>query len=237
MGRGASITVGTQPAHPRPLASGGYPLYPPVEVAGRRRLIAECVPAALYARNVPPESPDVGPPSSYLVAAPGLAVVARDGSRVGTLEHVVADESVDIFEGIVIRIADDGDPHRFVARDDVAEFHDRAVLLSIGPEAIAGLHRPTPEPAAIEPPIPRAHARPAAPRLGSPVRQVTPALEGSQPTHPAPLATRLRSRAGRARAGSEAIESLALRALTRGRPRPHPPGGAVGSADTGAPRR
>ena len=103
---------------------------------------------------MPPEPPDLGPPSSYLVAAPGLAVVARDGSRVGTLEHVVADESLDIFEGIVIRIADDGDPHRFVARDDVGEFHDRAVLLRIGPEAIAGLHRPTPEPAAIEPPIP-----------------------------------------------------------------------------------
>lgn len=107
--------------------------------------------APLYARRVPPESPDLGPPSSYLVAAPRLAVVASDGSRVGTLEHVVADETLDIFEGIVIRIAHVGDRNRFIARDDVAEFHERAVLLAVGPEAIAGLPQPTPAQGRTEP--------------------------------------------------------------------------------------
>ena len=92
------------------------------------------------------QPPALGAPSSYLVAQPGLAVVASDGSPVGRLEHIVADTSVDIFEGIVMATYQEG-PHRFVDRDDIKDFYDNGVLLSIPPEAIAGLHLPSEHPA------------------------------------------------------------------------------------------
>lgn len=92
----------------------------------------------------------LGAPSSYLVAPPGLPVVSSDGSRVGTLEHVVADESVDIFEGIVLLTPGGSDRHRFVDRDDIKDFYDRGVLLSIPRDAIAGLHVPTDDPASAD---------------------------------------------------------------------------------------
>ena len=103
---------------------------------------------------MPPTPHDLGAPSSYLVTMPGIAVIASDGSRVGTLEHVVADDALDIFEGIVVRGPDAEDPHRFVDRADIKDFYDRGVLLSIPPDAIPGLHRPMEDPSASDAAVP-----------------------------------------------------------------------------------
>jgi hypothetical protein len=101
---------------------------------------------AHYARLMGSNKPDLGAPSSYLVAAPGLAVISSDGVDVGRLEHVVADNSMDVFEGIVLA-SHGGEPHRFVDRDDIKDFYDRGVLLSISAEEIPGLHLPSDDPA------------------------------------------------------------------------------------------
>jgi len=91
--------------------------------------------------------PDLGPPISYLVATPGLPVHASDGTRVGRLAHVLASDSQDIFEGLVITLEDD-DP-RYADRGDVAELHERGVLLAIDASAVRSLHRPSENPAAV----------------------------------------------------------------------------------------
>lgn len=91
--------------------------------------------------------PDLGPPISYLVATAGLPVHASDGSRVGWLAHVLASESQDIFEGLVITL-DDDDP-RYADRDDVAEIHERGVLLTLDREGVRALHRPSENPVAV----------------------------------------------------------------------------------------
>ena len=48
---------------------------------------------------------DHGAPSSWLVAGPGLEVVASDGVAVGTVRHVLAAPEEDIFDGLVVDLA------------------------------------------------------------------------------------------------------------------------------------
>ena len=48
---------------------------------------------------------DRGAPTSWLVAGPGLEVVAADGVAVGTVRHVLAAPEEDIFDGLVIDLA------------------------------------------------------------------------------------------------------------------------------------
>ena len=43
-------------------------------------------------------------PASYLTLERGADVISADGERVGTVEHVLRDESTDIFDGIVIDV-------------------------------------------------------------------------------------------------------------------------------------
>src|SRR4051812_43540135 len=45
---------------------------------------------------------DLGEPRSYLTLEPGTDVYSSDGEIVGKVEHVLADEKDDIFDGIVI---------------------------------------------------------------------------------------------------------------------------------------
>lgn len=101
-----------------------------------------------------PTPPSLGAPSSYLVAPPGLPVISSDGATVGRLEHVVADNSVDIFEGIVLLTSEGVVQHRFVDRADIKDFYDGGVLLSIPAEGIADLHTLSEDPAAAPTPPP-----------------------------------------------------------------------------------
>ena len=41
-------------------------------------------------------------PSSYIVLEQGVEVISSDGDQVGLVEHVLADEEEDIFDGIVV---------------------------------------------------------------------------------------------------------------------------------------
>ncbi len=45
---------------------------------------------------------DYGERISYLALEKGIAIVSSDGQEVGKLEHVLADDEEDVFDGIVI---------------------------------------------------------------------------------------------------------------------------------------
>lgn len=82
---------------------------------------------------------DEGQPISYEVLDKGVPVYSQDGGSIGTVDHVVAAEALDIFHGLVIQTA--GGP-RFVAAEDVASLHERGVDLRISAEAAADLPKP-----------------------------------------------------------------------------------------------
>jgi hypothetical protein len=71
---------------------------------------------------------DEGRPIAYQVLDRGVPVYASDGTQVGTVDHVVAAPSEDIFHGIVIRV---GSGQRFVPGDQVASLHERGADLRI----------------------------------------------------------------------------------------------------------
>jgi hypothetical protein len=82
---------------------------------------------------------DEGLPIAYEVLEPGVAVLASDGTQVGTVDHVVSAASEDIFHGIVLRAATGP---RFVAADQIASLHERGVDLRIDAAAVALLPAP-----------------------------------------------------------------------------------------------
>ncbi|GAA5192807.1 hypothetical protein GCM10023322_53180 [Rugosimonospora acidiphila] len=74
---------------------------------------------------------DPGPPIAYLALRGGTPVYDRAGNRVGTMEHVLADERSDIFHGLIIDAAPPLPRHAFADADQIAELHEQAVLLSV----------------------------------------------------------------------------------------------------------
>jgi uncharacterized protein YrrD len=91
-----------------------------------------------------------GEPGSYLTLERGADVVTEDGERVGAVQHVLRDESTDIFDGIVIDIRLGPGGLRFVDAPQVAEIRDDAVVLTVRSEDIEGLPQPGPSPAVME---------------------------------------------------------------------------------------
>jgi len=91
-----------------------------------------------------------GAPSSFLEIAPGVDVISSDGERVGTLEHVLHDEQTAIFDGVVIDVAIGPGGHRFVDAPEVAEFCERAVLLTIPADGVDALPEPSANPAVMQ---------------------------------------------------------------------------------------
>jgi uncharacterized protein YrrD len=93
---------------------------------------------------------DYGQPRSYLDIDEGVDVVTSDGHRVGSLEHVLADEQSDIFDGIVVDTSAGPGGHRFVDAPDVAEFFERAVLLRLSAAEAEDLPEPSDNPAVMQ---------------------------------------------------------------------------------------
>ena len=93
---------------------------------------------------------DYGEPSSYMVLEQGVDVISSDGDRIGVVEHVLADEEEDIFDGIVVdkRLGPGG--LVFVDASQVAEIYEDAVLLSIDASAAEALPKPSANPAVME---------------------------------------------------------------------------------------
>jgi hypothetical protein len=74
---------------------------------------------------------ELGRPVAYLALKDGTPVYDRTGQRVGVLEHVVADEPTDIFEGLIVHTLPLPGRHLFADRDQIAALHERGVLLSV----------------------------------------------------------------------------------------------------------
>jgi hypothetical protein len=89
-------------------------------------------------------------PASYLTLQPGTDVLSADGERVGAVQHVLRDESADIFDGIVIDVRSGPGGHRFVDAPEVAEIRADAVVLSVAAAAVADLPEPGGNPATME---------------------------------------------------------------------------------------
>ncbi len=90
------------------------------------------------------EPEDIGTPISYLVLPDGTPVFDRSGGRVGTVEHVLADEQQDVFHGLVIK-AGDGHDHRYAPADQVDGLYEKAVIVA---KPAAQLPEPSADPAA-----------------------------------------------------------------------------------------
>jgi hypothetical protein len=93
---------------------------------------------------------EYGQPRSYLTVDAGVDVISADGQRVGALEHVLADEQADIFDGVVIDVSAGPGGHRFVDAPEVSEFREQAVLLTIDAAAVERLPEPHPNPAVMQ---------------------------------------------------------------------------------------
>jgi hypothetical protein len=93
---------------------------------------------------------EYGDPISYMVLEPGIDVVSSDGERVGKVEHVLADEDLDIFDGLVIDVESGPGGLHFVDSEQVDEIYERAVVLTVPAAQIEQLPKPGPSPGVIE---------------------------------------------------------------------------------------
>ena len=93
---------------------------------------------------------DLGAPSSYFTLAEGIAVYSSDGQSLGKVEHVLADEECDIFDGLVIDRSILPGGHRFADASQVAEIYERGVVLSVDQAGAEALPEPSANPAAME---------------------------------------------------------------------------------------
>jgi hypothetical protein len=93
---------------------------------------------------------DLGPLASYLTLEEGTAVYASDGARLGKVAHVLADPDADVFDGIVLDTSVLPGGHRFVDAPQVAEIHERGVVLTIDSAAAERLPEPSASPGEIE---------------------------------------------------------------------------------------
>jgi hypothetical protein len=93
---------------------------------------------------------DLGAPASYLTLSQGATVLARDGSPVGRVEHVLADPDADIFDGLVLDTSVLPGGRRFVDAPQVAEIYERGVVLTMDADAAEHLPEPSENPATVD---------------------------------------------------------------------------------------
>jgi hypothetical protein len=74
---------------------------------------------------------DHGARTSYLALEPGTPVFDRDGEEIGTLDHVLADPSVDVFDGLIVDTRPLLGGHRFADADQVGDLYERAIFLKV----------------------------------------------------------------------------------------------------------
>lgn len=93
------------------------------------------------------DTPDCGSPIAYTVLEVGVPVYAADGSRIGTVKHVLFVPEEDVFDGVVIR-TDAGE--RFVDASDVDRIFERCLQTTLTAEQARQLPPPEPAPPVYE---------------------------------------------------------------------------------------
>jgi len=86
---------------------------------------------------------DLGAPIAYLALEAGTPVYTSDGRELGNVEHVLADAEADVFDGLVIS------GPLFVDAPQVADIHERGVVLGIDSREAEALPEPSENPAAM----------------------------------------------------------------------------------------
>jgi sporulation protein YlmC with PRC-barrel domain len=84
-----------------------------------------------------PDAPDH--PIAYTALQPGTSVQTSDGHHFATVQAVLVDEKVSVFDGIVVHTAEGA---RFVDADQVATIYARHVLTTLSSEQAANLPPP-----------------------------------------------------------------------------------------------
>jgi hypothetical protein len=93
---------------------------------------------------------DLGAPISFLTLPKGVPVYSSDGEDLGKVEFVLCAPNIDIFDGIVLDTSVLPGGHRFVDAPEVAEIHERGVVLRIDAAAAHGLPKPGANPGSLE---------------------------------------------------------------------------------------
>jgi uncharacterized protein YrrD len=91
---------------------------------------------------------DLGAPIAYLALEEGTPVYDRSGERIGVVEHVQADWQADIFDGVIVHTRPLPGRHLFADVDQIAELHERGVVLSVDRDA---LREPSEKPTGEQP--------------------------------------------------------------------------------------
>jgi uncharacterized protein YrrD len=94
--------------------------------------------------------PDLGDPTSYLELEEGVPVYSSDGERIGVVEHVLADASSDIFDGLILDTRGGPGGHRFADATLVEALYERGAVLALGAAACERLPEPSASPAVLE---------------------------------------------------------------------------------------
>ncbi len=115
---------------------------------------------------------DLGAPISYLVLERGTDVLSADHHPIGQVEHVLADEREDVFDGIVITRGGIGRGHVFADADQISEIYERGVVLDARRTCLRAVARAVGQPGGRRRGSRRPHHRQAPARLGSAVGQL-----------------------------------------------------------------
>jgi len=83
--------------------------------------------------------PDAPDPIAYTALQPGTPVHTSDGFPFATVQAVLVDEKVSVFDGIVVQVADGT---RFVDADHIGSIYSTYVLTTLSPEQAANLPPP-----------------------------------------------------------------------------------------------
>lgn len=92
---------------------------------------------------------DLGPPTSYMAVSPGTPVYSSDGTEIGRVAHVLADEGEDVFDGIILGEHLFGEEHRFADADDIETIHEHGVVLKLDRAGAEHLPKPSANPAVM----------------------------------------------------------------------------------------
>lgn len=74
------------------------------------------------------DAQDLGEPVSYLVLKDGTPVFDSSGDRAGEVVHVLADDSDDVFHGLIVKTADG---HRFAAASQIDGLYEHGVIINV----------------------------------------------------------------------------------------------------------
>ena len=83
--------------------------------------------------------PDAPDPIAYTALQPGTPVHTSGGYPFATVQAVLVDEKVSVFDGIVVQMAEDT---RFVDADQIGSIYSTYVLTTLSAEQVANLPPP-----------------------------------------------------------------------------------------------